>query len=298
MAALGYPMGNIATTGAPFDVLGDYFRGARGVLTDMRRRGDKLLEACDKMRRLLVSQVVPAAKASGNPVVFIPLHSATDAFMSQDQVQDLLVAFLRQMMLDLIAEGLIVHVGIGLHQAAGDHQGHTGRQGDLLVRARRHRQGARGSGDVVALRGNVSPSTLTTGTPDDVDAAVKYLVDNIWNKGGRIILDAGLRPSRRDAGREHARDVPGGAKISRAGIAGRDARLRRAEGDRLVEPTGLTDARRRFRAEAIALARAEGLGRAEMTLCGRPARTPAGDGDIGAGGERFLRAHVAWTRAN
>ena len=63
MAELGYPMGNIATTGAPFDVLGDYFRGARGVLTDMRRRGDKLLEACDKMRRLLVSQVVPAAKS-------------------------------------------------------------------------------------------------------------------------------------------------------------------------------------------------------------------------------------------
>ncbi|MCB1541720.1 MAG: hypothetical protein KDJ25_13045, partial [Rhodoblastus sp.] len=45
-------------------------------------------------------------------------------------------------------------------------------------------------GDTVALRGNVSPSTLTTGTPEDVDAAVKYIVDNVWNKGGRIILDA------------------------------------------------------------------------------------------------------------
>ena len=45
-------------------------------------------------------------------------------------------------------------------------------------------------GDVVALRGNVSPSLLTTGSPDRVDAAVKNLVDNVYNKGGRLILDA------------------------------------------------------------------------------------------------------------
>jgi uroporphyrinogen-III decarboxylase len=30
---------------------------------------------------------------------------------------------------------------------------------------------------------------LTTGTPEDVDAAVKHLVDNVWNKGGNLILD-------------------------------------------------------------------------------------------------------------
>jgi uroporphyrinogen-III decarboxylase len=44
-------------------------------------------------------------------------------------------------------------------------------------------------GDVVALRGNLSPSMMTSGTPDDVDAAVKRLVDEIWNKGGKLILD-------------------------------------------------------------------------------------------------------------
>lgn len=44
-------------------------------------------------------------------------------------------------------------------------------------------------GDVVALRGNISPSLMTTGTPAEVDAAVKKLVDKIWNKGGKLILD-------------------------------------------------------------------------------------------------------------
>ncbi len=44
-------------------------------------------------------------------------------------------------------------------------------------------------GDVVALRGNLSPSMMTTGTPAQVDAAVKHLVDNVWAKGGKLILD-------------------------------------------------------------------------------------------------------------
>jgi uroporphyrinogen-III decarboxylase len=44
-------------------------------------------------------------------------------------------------------------------------------------------------GDVVALRGNLSPSMMTTGTPDQVDAAVKHLVDNVWKPGGKLILD-------------------------------------------------------------------------------------------------------------
>jgi uroporphyrinogen-III decarboxylase len=44
-------------------------------------------------------------------------------------------------------------------------------------------------GDVVALRGNLSPSLMVTGTAAEVDVAVKHLVDNVWNKGGSLILD-------------------------------------------------------------------------------------------------------------
>jgi uroporphyrinogen-III decarboxylase len=31
---------------------------------------------------------------------------------------------------------------------------------------------------------------MTTGTPEEVDAAVKHLVDNVWNQGGKLILDS------------------------------------------------------------------------------------------------------------
>ena len=53
-----------------------------------------------------------------------------------------------------------------------------------------------------------------------------------------------------------------------------------------VEPVGLAPARRRFRAEAIAIARAEGLGRAYMTYAVVALEAPAAD-ILRAGGEAF-----------
>jgi uroporphyrinogen-III decarboxylase len=192
MAELGYPMQHMATSGAPFDVLGDYFRGARGILTDMRRRGDKLLEAADKMRKLLVRQVVPAAKASGCPIVFIPLHWAPDAFMSQDQFKTFWWPSFRQMMLDLIAEDLIP---MPMWESDCTKRLEVIKDippGKVIYWFERADMATcfEALGDRAALRGNVSPSLLTTGSPDDVDAAVKHLVDNVYKRGGRLILDA------------------------------------------------------------------------------------------------------------
>ena len=53
-----------------------------------------------------------------------------------------------------------------------------------------------------------------------------------------------------------------------------------------VEPVGLTDARRRFRAEAITIARAEGIGRAHMSFAVVRLDAPAAD-ILRAGGEAF-----------
>lgn len=85
MTALGYPCTNGATGGAPYDVIADYFRGARGMMTDIYRRRDKVLELLDKASIFLLKQFVAAAKASGNPIVFIPIHWAPDAFMSDNR---------------------------------------------------------------------------------------------------------------------------------------------------------------------------------------------------------------------
>ena len=68
-------------------------------------------------------------------------------------------------------------------------------------------------GDVVALRGNISPSLLTTGKPEEVDAAVRHLGGQRLPQGRQAHSRCRLRPAGRNPGRERARHVRGGAQI-------------------------------------------------------------------------------------
>ena len=43
-------------------------------------------------------------------------------------------------------------------------------------------------GDVVCLRGNISPSLLNLGTPEEVDAACREVIEKAGKDGG-LILD-------------------------------------------------------------------------------------------------------------
>ncbi|MBS0612661.1 MAG: hypothetical protein JSS24_05780 [Proteobacteria bacterium] len=191
LMAQGFPLINGSNTGAPYDVLADYFRGAKGMMKDLFRNKDKLLEAIDVMRVNLTRMTIANAKAAAHPIVFIPIHWAPDAFMSKKQFEEFWWPSFRQMMLDMIQADLIP---MPLWES------------DCTKRLEIIRDIPPGKciywfertdlikahevlGDVVALRGNLSPSMMTTGTPAEVDAAVRNLVDNVWNKGGKLILD-------------------------------------------------------------------------------------------------------------
>jgi uroporphyrinogen-III decarboxylase len=176
---------------SPYDFIADYFRGATNMMKDLFRKKDKLLELLDKASVFLTRQTVAAAQASGNPIVMIPIHWAPDAFMSPKQFDTFWWPPFRKMMLGMIDAGLIP---MPLWEADCTRRLETIKdvpRGKCIYWFERtdlvtaHRV----LGDVVALRGNLSPSMLTTGTPVDVDAAVKHLVDEIWNKGGKLILD-------------------------------------------------------------------------------------------------------------
>ena len=186
---LGFPISNGIVTNSPFDYLGDYFRGAKGILTDMRRRPDKLLEAMEKAGVLLMRHALAGAKASGNNFVFIPIHWAPDSFMSDQQFQTFWWPQFRKMLLGLIENGLIP---VCLWEAVCTKRLET--IADIppgkavywfertdLVTAKEV------LGDVVCLRGNVSPSLMTTGTPEEVDASCRHLIETVGKDGGFIL---------------------------------------------------------------------------------------------------------------
>jgi uroporphyrinogen-III decarboxylase len=42
-------------------------------------------------------------------------------------------------------------------------------------------------GDTVCIRGNVSPSLMTTGSPEEVDASCRQLIEKVGRDGGFIL---------------------------------------------------------------------------------------------------------------
>ena len=76
-----------AFTQAPFDTLGDFFRGTKGLMLDMYRRPDKVIKACEKLLPIMFETAINATRMSGNPRVFIPIHKGLDGFMSGERVQ-------------------------------------------------------------------------------------------------------------------------------------------------------------------------------------------------------------------
>lgn len=191
MTALGYPVSYTVTSVSPYDFIADYFRGATGMMKDLFRNKDKLLALLDKAAVFLLRQAVAGARASGNPIVFIPVHWAPDAFMSPKQFETFWWPSFRTMLLGLIDAGLIP---MPMWEADCTKRLEVIRdippgkciywfERTDMVRA------FEVLGDVVALRGNLSPSMMTTGTPEEVDAAVRHLAENVFHKGGRLILD-------------------------------------------------------------------------------------------------------------
>ncbi len=188
---LGYPRDAGGISVSPYDMVADYFRGARSMMTDLFRNKDKLLALLDRARIWLTKATIDNAKAMGHPIVMIPIHWAPDAFMSDKQFKEFYWPPFRQMMIDMIDAGLIP---MPLWEA------------DCTKRLEVIKDIPAGKaiywfertdmvkayevlGDTVALRGNLSPSMMTTGKPEEVDAAVRHLAENVFHKGGKLLLD-------------------------------------------------------------------------------------------------------------
>jgi hypothetical protein len=112
IAGAGFPgMGyNIAKV--PFDYLGDTLRGTKGILTDMYRRPNDLLAACEAYVPVLVNAIVNASDRNGAPAVLYVLHKGADGFMSQAQFEKFYWPYWKQCMLALYEEGITSYLFI------------------------------------------------------------------------------------------------------------------------------------------------------------------------------------------
>lgn len=107
LAANGFPaMPGGAFCKAPFDFLGDTLRGTKGILTDMYRRPDELLAACEAYVPVLTGPIIQSCDMMGLPGVMMPLHKGADGFMSQEQFEKFYWPTFKAILMAFYEEGL------------------------------------------------------------------------------------------------------------------------------------------------------------------------------------------------
>jgi len=188
----GFPLLTGGHCKAPFDVIGDTLRGTRGIMLDMYRQPDKLLEAMERLTPLMINEAVSSARSSARPVVMMPLHKGAEGFMSDEQYKTFYWPTLRKVILGIIDEGLIpVPFAEGAYNLRLEIIGDLPK-GKVVWRFDKTDMSKAKEilGDIACIYGNVPAPILDTGTPDDVKAYCKQLID-VAGKGGGFILSPG-----------------------------------------------------------------------------------------------------------
>jgi hypothetical protein len=195
----GYPAFSGGFTKAPFDVIGDTLRGTRGVLMDIYRHPDELLEACERITPFMVKSGVASCQATGHIMPFIPLHKGADGFMSDDQFKTFYWPTLRKLIIGLVNEGIVPQLfaeggyNQRLETICDIPKGKTVWWFDLTDMDRAKQT----VGKVACIAGNVPLSLLCTAKPDDVTSYCKDLMDTAGKDGGFIFsTGAGMQGSK------------------------------------------------------------------------------------------------------
>jgi uroporphyrinogen-III decarboxylase len=192
LADLGFP--NMAAAGCPcpYDYFADYLRGSKGIMLDMYRRRDKLLEAMEFILPILTRNAIAAGRAGRTNIIFMALHWGLDGFMSVEQFKTFYWPFLRRQIVAQTEAGVVPCVFW-----EGDCTSRLETIGDIpkgkaiywFERTDLHRA-RQVLGDVVCLRGGVPASLLTLGRPEEVRECCRQLIRTVGRNGG-YILDGG-----------------------------------------------------------------------------------------------------------
>jgi len=189
LATLGFPNILGGFTKAPFDTIGDTLRGTKGIMLDMYRRPDKLLQAMEAITPIMISMGVGAAQQTGNPLIFIPLHKGADGFLSDEQFEKFYWPTLRKVIVGLTDAGCVP-----LPAAEGGYSSRLKIVKDLprgktvwMIDQTDMAKAKETLGQNACLLGNVPSVMLSVGTPQEVRDYAKKLIDTAGKDGGFIM---------------------------------------------------------------------------------------------------------------
>ena len=189
IAAQGY--GNIGTNivKTPFDYLGDTLRGTKGILMDMYRRPEKLLEACERYVPKLIKAGVAACDQNSAPTVMYVLHKGADTFMSQEQFEKFYWPTWKQVMLGLWDEGITSSLFIeGSYNYRLENLAEMPEKSLICHFDQTDMTKVKEVlSDKFVIKGNVPASLMATGSVDDLRKYCDWLIDLYQDVPGYIM---------------------------------------------------------------------------------------------------------------
>lgn len=193
LAEMGFPPMLTGISEAPYDILGDYFRGTMGIFEDITDpdMADYIDKACDMFAEQQI-QALQYFRFVDMPVkrVFFPLHKAMDGFMSDAQYERFYWKPLRKIMMALIDMGVTPYI-----YTEGPYNTRLKFLADVpkgkvfyhfenvdMAKAKRVLDGT------AAICGNLSISRMEFGKKEDIIEETKRLLD-VCAPGGGYLFD-------------------------------------------------------------------------------------------------------------
>lgn len=193
LADMGFPPMMTGASEAPYDILGDYFRGTMGIFEDMidPDMQDYVEQACYMFAEQQI-QSLQYFRFVDMPVkrVFFPLHKAMDGFMSDAQYERFYWKPLKKIILALIDMGVTPYIytegpyRTRLHHLADVPKGKVFYHFEDVDMA----EAKRVLGNTAAICGNLSISRMEFGKKEDIAEDVKQLLD-VCAPGGGYLFD-------------------------------------------------------------------------------------------------------------
>lgn len=189
VVANGFPGLSGGFSKAPFDSIGDTLRGTRGIMMDLYRHPDLVLEACERFVPLMIQAGVSAVQRTGGVAVRLPLHKGADGFMSDSQFHEFYWPTLKKVLLGFAGEGIL-----SICFAEGTYNSRLKTIADLptgMVAWMFDQTDMHKAKDILGgkacIIGNVPTSLMAAGTPEEVSAYCKDLVEYCGKDGGYIL---------------------------------------------------------------------------------------------------------------
>ncbi|MBN2238884.1 MAG: hypothetical protein JW712_03845 [Dehalococcoidales bacterium] len=186
---MGFPTWGSSLSLTAYDMIADFLRGTRGIMADMYRCPDKLLEAIEKFTPMTIELGLSNEATEPCPIIFIPLHKGADTWMSNKQFEKFYWPCLKKLMMGLYEEGF---VPFPLAEATYNNRLEIISdvpKGSVMwwfenVDMKRAKDIV---GRQTSIAGGVQTSLLSAGTGQDIKDMVKQLVDDCGKDGGYMM---------------------------------------------------------------------------------------------------------------